>query len=599
MTSLDRLKAQLESGEISRRQFVQGATALGISASAAGTLAYGASAQDATPDPDDEEDEELEEVEPVTSITRAEYIAMLEEYYEFEPAETEGGQLIHTAGNDIATLNPQLHSDIISGVVTDFMFHRLTRGSAIDGVQSPDLADYWEVASDGITYTFHLPEEAMWHDGTPLTADDVIFSFDAMTDESSLSPRHSTVTQSLDSYRKIDDHTVEMVSVGQLATFLGDVCSNTAIVPMHIWEDVPLDEWGSAPGATGQDPEQVIGSGPMTFVEWVLNDHVTVQRDEDYWRPDERYHIDQFIVQIIEESVSRLNSLQTGEVDSGGADYAQVEGVRESNPELQIVDYDSFQMYFYYPHNEIVFFEDRDVRRALLHALDRDLLVETVFEGFAVRADGSQPVLSPAYAPDQMTTIYDYDPDHARQLLADAGWEDRDGDGVVENEDGERFSFELSYFETSATADAMIPYMQEAWGEIGVEMIPSSMPVSTVIDRANAGDYQMAMGNFNWGSDPGQGSMFRTDAADGSGFNRARFANEDYDRLDAEQRQELDEDARVDLIIEQTDIVNEEVPIGVIAFQRLISVGSPRIRNYMPNAYGTFWAAPYMWLDDE
>ena len=113
--------------------------------------------------------------------------------------------------------------------------------------------------------------------------------------------------------------------------------------------------------------------------------------------------------------------------------------------------------------------QDERVRQAFLYALDRESIVNDILLGYAEVAQGTQPVISYAYAPDQITTKYTYDPEKAKALLAEAGWTDSDGDGIVDK-DGEPLSFELLYAAGSPTRDQIVAYMQDAWRAVGVDM---------------------------------------------------------------------------------------------------------------------------------
>src|SRR5690606_29907842 len=135
----------------------------------------------------------------------------------------------------------------------------------------------------------------------------------------------------------------------------------------------------------------------------------------------------------------------------------------------------------------------------------------------AIRADGTQPVLSVAYDPDTIDTIYTYDPDRARQLLADAGWEDADGDGIVEK-DGVPLRFECHYSEGAAIYNQQLPYMQQAWRDIGVDMQPVSVPFPTLSEMGASGDYVMRVRGYTWNVDGSQGVVFRCDSIE-RGFN--------------------------------------------------------------------------------
>ena len=595
--SVNDLVDQLREGTINRRSFATRAVAAGISASAAGILSRHAAAQDASP-------EATPGASPVAgeatrSITREEYNAALREEFQFEEPGSTGGQVINVETNDITTLNPTLVVDVFSGRITGFVFEGLVGSSPIDGAVVPALADYWEIAADGVTYTFHLNPNAKWHDGQPVTADDVIFSFDSVIAEESLSVRRSGVVGALQSHTKIDDYTVQLVAVDRLANFVNDTAGQFGIVPKHIWEGIPFADWGTAPGSTGQDPTQVIGSGPFRFVEWIRNDHVTIARNPDYWDAQNAAVIDEFIYRVVADPASAVQSLVTGESDITGIPASQTATLRQSNPELNIVDFDTFSFTYYEfnldPANALPFL-DVKVRQALMYALDRDLVVETIYQGLATKADGTQPVLSIAYAPERINTIYNYDPDRANALLEEAGWVDSDGDGI-RDKDGAKFSFEFLYAEGSTVNEQLIPYMQQVWGEVGVEMIPVQQPFSTLVDNQENGTFAASLIGFSWDVFGGQGDMYRCDAVPLAGFNDMRYCNPRYDELDDLQRRELDQQKRIDILIEQTNIINDEQANSVIVFAKNVVGSQPRLHNFFPNGYDTFWSIPYVWVE--
>jgi peptide/nickel transport system substrate-binding protein len=586
-TLLDLLKR----GEISRRDFVRAAAATGLSVGSASMLAHSAAAQ-STP-----------AASPVagggtTSITRDAYLAQLRDAFDWEEPGTTGGQVIMVNTGDIQTLNPNIASDIASSHIHYQTFNRLCFDSAIDGSQRPDLADSWDVSEDGLVYTFHLNPNATFHDGEPVTADDVVFSFDSVLDETSLSVRRSDLLQVVDSYRAVDDHTFEMTAKDTFATTLIKSAKLVAIMPKHIWESIPFADWGSAPGSTGSDPSQVIGSGPFKFGEWVENDHVSIVRNDDYFVPELVPTIDTFTLRITPEASSALQTLITGETDIAEVPTPQVESLQQDNPELTISAFDTTKfsyLGFNMDPEKSPLFVDIPVRQAMMYALDRNLVAEEVLMGYSIRADGTQTPLSSAYDPSQTTTIYDFDPDKAKQMLDDAGW--AVGDDGVRAKDGVRFSFELLFQQGQQSYEQMVTYFQQAWGDIGVEMTPVQQPITTLLDSANARSFQALLLDFVWFVDGDQGSLFRCDALPPNGFNQVGYCNPEFDRLNDEQLLELDVDRRNALLIEQSNIVNDEVAIGMLFFDQAIVANQPRLHNYTPNGYGILASLPFVWIE--
>lgn len=593
-TTIDQLIEQLRQGELSRRGFVRRATALGISATAAGILARGAEAQDATPGTDP-----TDTGKAVRSVTREEVDAAIAEEFQFEePAQT-GGDVLHVQTTDIQNLNPTLIQDVYSGWISGFIYDSLVGGSPINGTVVPSLADYWEVAEDGLTHTFHLNQNAKFHDGTPLTAADVEFTFQSVLAEDSLSVRRGTVEAALKELIVVDDHTVQLIAKEPSATFVDDTAGQFGILPKHIWESVPFAEFGADPGNTGQDPSRVIGSGPFKFVEWVQNDHVTLERNADYWDPANVPVIDRYIYRVVADAATAVQSVVTGENDITDIPFTQAETLRASNPELNIVDYDTTAFNYFYTQQDEArspFFTDVTVRQALLYALDRELVAEAIYQGFAIQANGTQPVLSVAYAPDRIETIYNYDPEKAMTLLEEAGWVDSDGDGIREK-DGVKFSFECLYSEGVATYEQQIPYMQQAWLAVGIEMIPTSVPFPTLSNNSETGNFHMAVAGFNWDVDGSQEIMFGCESVPPAGFNRMNYCNPEYDELAAQARTELDPDRRIDLLIEASNIVNDEAAVGIMVFRKSIIGFSPRLHNFFPNGYGTVWSIAKVWVE--
>jgi peptide/nickel transport system substrate-binding protein len=563
-------------------------------------LAPVAGAQDATPGASPVEGGEV-----ITSISREEFYQQLDAAYAFEEPAADGGQLIFADISDIDTTNGLLSDDIPTSYIMALLFESLVGVSPIDGTIVPGLADSYEIAADGITYTFNINPDANWHDGQPVTADDVVFSLDFARSGESVYAYTTQMVDSIASYGAVDDKTVEIVATAPLASFLYDVPGTLAVMPKHIWEDVPFAEWQNDPGSTGQDPSRVVGSGPFTFVEWVQGESTTLARNENYWNPREAAKVDEFIFRVLPDENTAVQALTTGEIDIfEGIPPAQVEDVQNSET-AEVAVYDTLRFNWYSPNHMLPIFQDVAVRQALLYALDRQLIAEEIYLGFAEQANGTQPVLSPAYAPDEINTVYNYDPDRARQLLADAGWADADGDGTVEkdiNGDGqvgedEVLTFEFIYTEGVAIYEQMVPYMQQAWAEIGAAMVPLAMPFPTLQQRADDGDFGVALYGFSWAPDAGQGIMFRCDSFAPQGFNSMRYCNEEYDALDDQQQRELDPDARVDLLIQLSNIANDDAANGILVFRQEMSGYTTRVHNFFPTGFSFMWTIPYVWVE--
>ena len=603
-TQMDALVTKFRNGELSRRGFIRQATALGISAGAAGMLAGTVVAQDATPGASPAASPVATPVPgSVVSIappTREEVLASIQEEFDITAPEQEGGLVIYGETTDIQTVNQLLSADVYSSRVGGLIYEYLIASSPVDGSFVPGLANTWEIAEDGRTYTFELNQDAMWQDGTPFTAADVIFSFDATLAEDSLSVRRATVNEVLESYTAVDDYTVELVANDLWApiVFLSNTVGSVAIMPKHIWESVPFADWGTDPASTGQDPSRIVGTGPFTFVEWVTEDHVTLSKWPEYWDQPWVPIIDEFTYRVIPEASAATQALLTGEIDFADVGFAEAPEL-EGREDVHVRAFDTTSVNWYALNQDpskTELFTDAKVRQALMYALDRNLLAEQVYNGYAIQANGTQPVLSIAFDPEATNTVYDYNIELAQELLEEAGWTDSDGDGV-RDKDGVPFSFEFLFSEGVAQYEQQVPYMQQAWAEVGVEMIPTEVPFQTLSDAVDTGNFEMALFGFQWDIDGSQLAMFGCEYVPPAGFNYMRFCNEEYDALAVNADKILNPEERKDALIEASNILNDQQAAGYLVFRQTTTGIRNTLHNFYPNGYSYMWSIPFVWTE--
>jgi peptide/nickel transport system substrate-binding protein len=432
-----------------------------------------------------------------------------------------------------------------------------------------------------------------------VTAHDCVFTLDAVLDERSLSAIRSEVMAVVGGYRAVDDHTFELVGKQPMALFLTKSVGGLPIVPRHIWQSVPLTEWGAAPGATGTAPSMVVGSGPFRFGEWMRGEYLSIARNEDYWVPDLVPVLDTFTWRVFPDTAASLFSLETGETDIGSVPEGQFEDVKASHSELVYVVFDDAGVVNFTMNGDPdrgVFFADQRVRQAMLYALDRDLMIESILNGLGTRADGIYPPPSRAYAPERVTTIYTHDPEHARALLDAAGWRDEDGDGVREK-DGVAFRAEILYTEAGPHARQIVTYLQQAWSDVGVELRPAAVAFQILLERQDAGDFDLTLVGYGGLTDD-MGLIYRCDAMPPHGYNAARICNPEFDRLNDLSLVELDPMRWRELSIAQGNAANDIAHLGLLWFPRSVVAHHQRVRNLIVNAYTPFPWLSLIWLAD-
>lgn len=599
-------------GTLDRRQLMLRASTLGLSAAGMAMFARGvpASAQDATP-----------EASPAAvalpggfkSMTREEFKAKLAETYPFTAQEQPaGGTLIlgSTTSSNLTTVNPFFANNFPTQDIAYLMFESLI-GVFPDPSQNaqllldgqffvPGLADYYEIAEDGKTYTFHINANATFQDGTPVTAQDVVMVCNAQADDKSGSSYTAQFTATLASWTAVDDKTFQWVTTEVFPQIV--VFPNIAlpVLPSSIWGDVPVEQWQTDPGSTGTDPSRVVGSGPFKFVE--INEGegtTTLVRNDDYW--DTKAAADKIIFQVWPDDTAVTEALRAGDLDMlmdpvNPADVASL----QAEPNLTVDVYESYQFGFLgynLDETKTPLFQDQAVRQALIYALDRQAMVDSILLGYGEVANGTQPTLSEAYAPDQITTVYNYDVEKANQMLEDAGWVA--GSDGIRAKDGNKLSFKITYGAASAN-DQVASAIQDFWKAVGVEAKPNSVDFDTVLVPAitETYDFEIAMLAFDWASPSGdQSAMFGTDSY-GTGFNFMKYSNPAYDEANAAANVALDPEERFVLLVEASNIVNDDAPVIINWFRKDRTGFNKRMVNFTPRTGAFLWSLPWVTVSE-
>jgi peptide/nickel transport system substrate-binding protein len=396
----------------------------------------------------------------------------------------------------------------------------------------------------------------------------------------------------------IDADTIQIVANDVLADFLTTVGFSTFIIQKATWENVPRSEWVTDPGSTGQDPSRVVGTGPFKFESWTQGQEIKLVRN-DLYTPFAPY-LKEITVRIFADHEAEFNAFLTGELDDVGLEPAQVETVQQQPDQFRFFEYPD-KTFTYYEFNlnpeTTVRFQDYRVRQAFMFALDRQSIIDNIQLGHGVVANGPQPVISYAYAPDQMNTVFNYDPERSKQLLAEAGWTDTNGDGTVDK-DGVEMAFEFLYPSGDATTDTLVAYLQDAWKAVGIGITPRALEFSALIEATTTTPtFEMALYGFQWDSTFFQDIMFACGMYQ-IGFNDMKYCNPELDELGQKIKRTIDINERIPLMIQYSNIVNDEQPIGVLHFLTTLGAENVRLKNAFRGPWGGA-GIEYIWVADE
>lgn len=397
-----------------------------------------------------------------------------------------------------------------------------------EGNLEPALAESWEFPSE-TEMVLHLREGVTFHNGETFDADDVVFSYERLFDKENPSPLLTSLSGFVDSVEKIDDHTVKVNMPAPRATVVPTLI-RVPILPDKTFAEVGAQAFGVAP----------VGTGPFRFVEWEQNQQIVMERYEDHWRGPAR--IERFVVRVIPEDFSRFASLQSGEVDIITNLTAERVKEIEGNPDLKWAGVHSVRNMFVGMQTKEPPFDDVRVREAMNLAVDVEALVEVIMGGHGfVNASVCTQTLFGATEVDP----FGYDPERARELLAEAGYPD--GFEVTMLGPVGRYTKDKELQEAIAgmlsEVGVTINHVQPEWAEFIAQWVAEEYPMHFV-------------GTGNQVMDCDQHLGYRID---GERYGRY-YQSDEVDALIGEQIAEFDTEARKATLAEIQQTIREDVP---------------------------------------
>lgn len=352
-----------------------------------------------------------------------------------------GGTAVVASFSDLQTMNALVASDNTSMMIArELLYMPLIKYDA-DLQPVPWLAERWDtvhVAPDSLELTFHLRDDVLWHDGEPTTARDVAFTFERAIDPSTAFPNAQNFDNWNPDVEVPDDRTVRF-RLRAHADFL-DMMYQLPAMPEHILGEVPPQELLNHPFGT----REPVGNGPFRFARRDVGQQWIFAANDDF--PEAlggRPYLDRWVYRLIPEQTTLMTELMTGSIDM----YMQPrpDQVQRMEGERGIdIESAPYRQWTYVAWNtRRPMFAEAEVRRALTMAIDRQAIVDALLYGYGDVGRGTSTPGNWSYDPDDPETLLPYDPRQAREMLEAAGWEDRNGDGILQNEEGEPFRFTL------------------------------------------------------------------------------------------------------------------------------------------------------------
>ncbi|MCL2819736.1 MAG: ABC transporter substrate-binding protein [Oscillospiraceae bacterium] len=488
------------------------------------------------------------------------------------------------AGN----FNPILANNVYDQYVVSLIFEGMISNDA-SGTFIPHIAT-WEVSSDHLTYTFTLEDSITFSDGTPLTAEDVAFTYTTIASPEYIGPRGYAVAslKGYPEFRAGDTDTfegVEVIDEKTVAFHIADGAESPAniqffgfgILPKHIYDVATWDDFT----ALNTSP---VGSGWFVMEEYRDKEFVLLHRNNDYWNTSEKPILDGILMSEIPEE-----SLQ-GAFMTGQLDLAQPQTSSDNWDAYSVMDGVFVQSHLANGYTYLQFntltpqLEDYRVRQALMYSLDRQAFIEALFG--TLGSVGLAPISPVSWAfPTSGLNDYAFDMDRASALMDDAGWE-MGADGV-RTKGGNRMELKWLVYDDVAWPGVLSALAADSWRELGVDLSIDIMDFETV--QALTGGVPIEERDFSiytmgWSTaiDPDlTGGIFgmEDDTMDQGGFNQSGWFRQDVHDKMLEALREFDQGRRAELYKELALIFNEQLPTAVVSYRYFVWVNSDRVQG--------------------
>ncbi len=466
-----------------------------------------------------------------------------------------GGTYVEGLAGNPQYINPILcQYNQVERELCSLIFNGLTklneRGEVI-----PDLAERWEISDDCLVYTFWLRRDVLWHDEVPFSADDVVFTVKAMQDAGYRGvPYLAELWQSVEVV-KVNSHTVKFTLEEPFAPFLD--YTTIGILPAHLLAEVPAE---SLP----KDPFNLhpIGTG-LFQVEEVTAEHALLQANPLFYGPQPYLNKIEFRFYPDHESV--LGAYERGEVQGISRVLPQdLPQAVEANSELQLfsAQLTGYTLIFLNLQDpELPFFQERLVRQALLYAINRQELVNSVLKGQGLVAHS--PILRGTWAYDNGVVRYEHDPDQARDLLTRAGWHNPTTNGEGKDSVREKAGVKLAFTLLTDDDPLRVELAEEIarqWEAIGVKATLRTIGSGLVREFLHPREFEALLIDLELRGDPDPYPLWHSTQASGEGQNYAGFVSYEVDKLLEEARCTTDSGRRAELYRRFQEIFADEVP---------------------------------------
>ncbi|MFC2949466.1 peptide-binding protein [Virgibacillus sediminis] len=526
--------------------------------------------------------------------------------------------------------NPIFYEESYEANILDFTHEGLvSQNDSLEFV--PNLASKWETNEDQTEITFTLEQGVSWHDGEEFTADDVVFTYQSMSDPDYVSAGgirtayvepllgyeaySSGDTEKFEGVIAEDDHTVTFkfsepnINPLYYASF--------PIIPEHIFADIPVAEMPEAPES--REAGKVIGTGPFQFTDMIEREQYILERNDDYWQGSP--YLDRLVWKVVAQSVM-TGLLESGELDfiadPNGippADYEtvkafgnieiieqpdfgyQILGFKHNHRTTEDVESGAIEPDNWIPNEKL---SNPKVRQAIAYAVNRQGLVDGLLYG------RGQPINSPIatqfWAYDEnAATNYSYDPELAASMLEEEGYVDTDGDGFREDPDGNEWVLNMDYPTGNELRERSAPLIEQQLEEVGINVnLRQPKEMTAYVEGLTNDNTDWDLYLIGWSlasTDPDPTGLWGTKAA----YNFSRWNNPESTELlqkAMKAPEAFEQDFRKEVYAEWQALFSEDLPALLLYAQNSLWAYNDRLHGVDPLPYTMYNNAHLWWVED-
>lgn len=516
------------------------------------------------------------------------------------PGYQEGDWLVEAFGNSLKTLTPLISKDAYASEVQAYVIETLL-------IRDPDTLDYngmlaksWKVSQNGLDFTFKLRHNVKFSDGEPLTSSDVVFSFKAIMNPRVDAPQMRAFYDKIKSVVALDKYTVLFRFKEPYFNSLS-LAGTMPILPEHFYAPYLKN-----PERFNQSKGLLLGSGPYRLADpkgWTPDQGgVELERNPRYWGPVTP-SFDRLIWKVIQNDSARLTTFRNGDIDTYNArprEYRKLKEDKKLNSRTRHFEYMSpVEGYSYLGWNEErngkpTRFADKRVRQAMTYLTDRQGIIKQIMLGYAEVAISPFSPRSKQHNPALKPRLYNLE--KGKALLKAAGYEDRDGDGILEDKQGKPFQFELVFFQNSEDTRRIVLYLKDLYARAGIRMIPKPSEWPVMLDLLKHRNFDAITLGWTSGVETDIYQMLHGDQRSNNGDNFVNYNDPKLNALIDQARRTVDEKKRMPIWQQAESIIYDDQPYTFLMRRKTLLFVNRRIHNIEVTKLGLNLTQPVEWF---